>query len=73
MEKTAVVLAGGGSRGAYQIGVWKAMRELHIDYQLVAGTSVGALNGALMVQQEYDKALQVWELSLIHISAPTRP
>lgn len=61
MEKTAVVLAGGGSRGAYQIGVWKAMRELHIDYQLVAGTSVGALNGALMVQQEYDKALQVWE------------
>lgn len=61
MEKTAVVLAGGGSRGAYQIGVWKAMRELHIDYQLVAGTSVGALNGALMVQQEYDKALRVWE------------
>ena len=28
MSKTAVVLAGGGSRGAYQIGVWKALREL---------------------------------------------
>lgn len=32
-----------------------------IDYQLVTGTSVGALNGVLMVQQEYDKALAVWE------------
>lgn len=61
MEKTAVVLAGGGSRGAYQIGVWKAMRELGIGYQLVTGTSVGALNGVLMVQQEYEKALRVWE------------
>ena len=54
MNKTAIVLAGGGSRGAYQIGVWKALREMGIDYQLVTGTSVGALNGVLMVQQEYD-------------------
>lgn len=61
MKKTAVVLAGGGSRGAYQIGVWKAMRELGIDYQLVTGTSVGALNGALMVQKDFDRALSVWE------------
>ena len=61
MNKTAIVLAGGGSRGAYQIGVWKALREMGIDYQLVTGTSVGALNGVLMVQQEYDKALAVWE------------
>ena len=60
-KEYGIVLEGGGARGAYQIGVWKAMRELHIDYQLVAGTSVGALNGALMVQQEYDKALRVWE------------
>ena len=60
MNKTAIVLAGGGSRGAYQIGVWKALREMGIDYQLVTGTSVGALNGVLMVQQEYDKALAVW-------------
>ena len=33
MNKTAIVLAGGGSRGAYQIGVWKALREMGIDYQ----------------------------------------
>ena len=48
MNKTAIVLAGGGSRGAYQIGVWKALREMGIDYQLVTRTSVGALKGVQM-------------------------
>ena len=47
----AVVLSGGGSKGAYQIGVWKALRQLNIKYEIVAGTSVGALNGAMMVQK----------------------
>ena len=46
----AVVLGGGGARGAYEVGVWQAMAELGMDYQVVTGTSVGALNGALMVQ-----------------------
>ncbi|MBR6789589.1 MAG: patatin-like phospholipase family protein, partial [Oscillospiraceae bacterium] len=59
--KRAVVLAGGGSRGAYQIGVWQALRELKIDYQIVTGTSVGALNGAMMVQGDYDEARALWE------------
>lgn len=61
MSKCAVVLAGGGSRGAYQIGVWKALREEGKQYDIVTGTSVGALNGAMMVQGDYDKALQVWQ------------
>jgi len=61
MGKRAIVLAGGGSRGAYQIGVWKALRELGIDYQLVTGSSVGALNGALMVQGDFDAAMELWE------------
>lgn len=60
MEKTAVVLAGGGSRGAYQIGVWRALRELGIQFQIVTGTSVGALNGALMVQGDYETASALW-------------
>ena len=50
MGKLAIVLAGGGSRGAYQIGVWKALREMGIEYHIVTGASVGALNGAMMVQ-----------------------
>jgi NTE family protein len=56
-----VALEGGGARGAYQIGAWKALRELNIDIKGVVGTSVGALNGAMMVQDDYDKALEIWE------------
>ena len=56
----AVVLGGGGARGAYEVGVWQAMTELGMDYQVVTGTSVGALNGALMVQQNLEGALHLW-------------
>ena len=56
----AVVLGGGGSKGAYQIGVWQALRELGLDYQVVTGTSVGALNGALMAQGEFEAAYALW-------------
>lgn len=55
-----IVLEGGGARGAYQVGFWKALRELGINYRGVAGTSVGALNGAMMVQGDLDQALEVW-------------
>ena len=58
--KTAIVLSGGGGKGAYQIGVWKALRKLGINYDIVTGTSVGALNGVLMVQQDYHEALALW-------------
>ena len=61
MGKKAVVLGGGGSRGSYQIGVWKALRELGFDYEIVTGTSVGALNGALMVQKDYELAEAMWQ------------
>ena len=56
----AIVLSGGGSKGAYQIGVWKAIRKLHIKYDIVTGTSVGALNATLMVQRDYVKAMMLW-------------
>lgn len=64
MGKLAIVLAGGGSRGAYQIGVWRALREMGIDYQIVTGASVGALNGAMMVQGDYNLAAEMWETIL---------
>ncbi len=56
----AIVLSGGGSKGSYQIGVWRALRKLHIKYDIVTGTSVGALNGALMVQNKFHKAIKLW-------------
>jgi len=59
--KRAIVLSGGGSKGAYQIGVWKALRKLRIRYNIVTGTSVGALNAALMTQNIYYKAMKFWK------------
>ena len=57
----AIVLSGGGAKGAYELGVWKALKELNITYDIVTGTSVGALNGAFMVQNDYLKALSMWQ------------
>ena len=59
--KTAVVLSGGGAKGSYQLGVWKALRELHIKYDIVTGTSIGALNGVLMCEKSYFKAKEIWK------------
>lgn len=56
----AIVLSGGGSKGAYEIGVWRALRKLHISYDIVTGTSVGALNAALMTQKDYLKGMLLW-------------
>ena len=58
--KRAIVLSGGGGKGAYQIGFWKAIRELDINYDIVTGTSIGALNGAFMVQGNYGDAIKLW-------------
>ncbi len=55
-----IVLEGGGARGAYQVGAWQALRELGLEYGGVAGTSVGALNGAMMIQGDLDRALEIW-------------
>ena len=59
-EKIGLVLSGGGARGAYQIGVWQAMNELHIPFSIVTGTSVGALNGAIMTQGDLNLAVDAW-------------
>lgn len=60
MENYALVLGGGGAKGAYEIGVWKALKELNIPISLVTGTSVGALNGAIIVQGDFEIAKDLW-------------
>ncbi len=59
--KRGLALSGGGSLGAYQIGVWQAMRELGITYDFVTGTSIGALNGVFFATQKYDLARELWK------------
>lgn len=56
-----LVLAGGGAKGAYQIGVWKALLEEGIHIGAVAGTSVGALNSALVATGDFKKAESLWK------------
>ncbi len=63
-----LVLAGGGAKGAFQIGAWKALDELGIEIGAVAGTSVGALNGAFYAQRDYDIALKMWSnIEMSHV------
>ncbi len=58
--KTALVLGGGGSKGAYEIGVWQALNELGIEIHIVTGTSIGAVNGALVAQNDFEMANKSW-------------
>ena len=57
-KEYGLVLDGGGARGAYQIGAWKALKEAGVRINAVAGTSVGALNGALICMDDPEKAEQ---------------
>lgn len=56
-----LVLAGGGTKGAYQIGVWKALQELNIKVKGIAGASIGALNGALFLQDNFQSTVKLYE------------
>ncbi|MGX6962696.1 patatin-like phospholipase family protein [Vagococcus xieshaowenii] len=56
-----LVLSGGGAKGAYQIGVWQAIEEHARQFPVITGTSVGALNGALIMQGDFDVAKKMWE------------
>ncbi|HOA20228.1 MAG TPA: patatin-like phospholipase family protein [Sedimentibacter sp.] len=55
-----LVLEGGGARGAYHVGAYKAIKELNIEIGGIAGTSIGAINGAMMVQGDYELLEKIW-------------
>jgi Predicted esterase of the alpha-beta hydrolase superfamily len=59
--KRALVLCGGGSLGSYEIGAWRFLREKGMDFDIVTGTSIGAINGALVVSGEFEKAETLWK------------
>ncbi|MDD7511114.1 MAG: patatin-like phospholipase family protein [Peptostreptococcaceae bacterium] len=59
-KKVALVFSGGGSRGAYQCGVWQALYEMGIKVDMVVGTSVGSINGAMCAQGDLELANQLW-------------
>lgn len=56
-----LVLEGGGAKGSYHIGAYKAILEEGIQIQGITGTSIGALNGAMIVQGDFDLCYELWE------------
>lgn len=64
-EKIGLVLSGGGSKGAYHVGVLKALNELDVPVHAVAGASIGALNGAVIASspslaEAEQKLREIW-------------
>lgn len=59
--KQALVLSGGGAKGAYEIGVYKALKKLHKQIDIVTGTSIGAINGMFVTQKDLRGALKLWK------------
>ena len=62
----ALVLAGGGAKGSYQVGVWQALQEIGWTPDIITGASVGALNGCLFTMGKSKEAEDLWRGLEIH-------
>lgn len=72
-EPVGLVLSGGGAKGAYEVGVWKAMKEKSVadNVTVISGTSVGALNAALFASEpEQEKIEDVWLKNMRGVMLP---
>ena len=59
--RRALILSGGGGRGAYQVGVWRRLQEVGWQPDLVCGTSIGSVNGALICSGlDADRMQALW-------------
>lgn len=69
-HKIGLVFDGGGGKGAYQVGVWKALKEAGLDkcVTAIAGTSVGGLNAALFVKGDLKLAEKIWTKDISKIN-----
>ena len=56
-----LALGGGGSRGSYEIGVLKALKEMNIEIGAITGTSIGAINGASYLMDDMDLMEEFWK------------
>lgn len=60
-KKTALILSGGGAKGAFQAGAEKyAREEKGYTWDIIAGVSVGALNGAMLAMEKYQRLWEIW-------------
>jgi NTE family protein len=56
--ENVLVLQGGGSLGAFACGVFKALYKKNIKFDIVSGTSIGAINGAIIAGSKTDNPVQ---------------
>jgi NTE family protein len=62
MSKHALVLSGGGAKGAFQFMAEKYAREVKgYHWDVIAGVSVGALNGTMLAMEKYDQLEEIWK------------
>lgn len=61
MRQATLVLSGGGTKGAFEVGAEQVLREEGgFEWERIFGVSVGALNGALLAQREYQRLQGIW-------------
>ena len=60
-KEYGLVLAGGGIKGAYQVGVWKALKEIGVKITAITGASIGSINGAFMLQDDLEEMIKIYE------------
>ena len=59
-NKIGLALEGGGAKGSYEIGAYVALRKLGFKFNMAVGTSIGALNAALIAQDDMKLAKKLW-------------
>jgi NTE family protein len=76
-ENCTLVLQGGGALGAYQAGVFEALAGNGLSPTWVAGTSIGAINAALIAGNSPERRVarlrEFWEGVSSHLQAPALP
>ncbi len=66
MEPYGIALGGGGTRGSYELGVWRYLLNHNIPYDTLVGTSIGSINAAYMAQGDYLAAREAWFTMGLH-------
>lgn len=55
-----LVLEGGGAKGSYHVGAYKAILEEGLEIKGISGTSIGSINGAMIVQGDFERCYEIW-------------
>lgn len=71
--ETVLVMQGGGSLGAYECGVYKALEKRGVKFDIVSGTSIGAINAGIITGSKTGRPAKDLEDFWLHISETVTP